>query len=81
MSESTASLGQSIMESVWGLFSVNVPGFDFTIGQMYLGIILCSISILAIKMLFGVGGSGGQSPRTGSTNNPKISKERRNDEF
>ena len=81
MFESTASLGKAIMDSVWGLFNIYVPGFSFTIGQMYLGVALCSISLLVIKLLFGIGGSGGQSPRTGSTNNPKISKERRNDEF
>ena len=81
MSESTASLGQAILSSVWGLFGVAVPGFGFTIGEMYLGLILCSVSILVVKLLFGIGGGGGESPRTGSTNNPRISKERRNDEF
>ena len=28
-----------------------------------------------------IGGSGGESSRTSSTSNPKISKERRHDEF
>lgn len=81
MFDSTIALGKSIVENVWGLFSIYVPGFSFTFGQMYLGILICSISLLVIKLLFGIGGSGGDSPRTGSTNNPKISKERRNDEF
>lgn len=81
MFESTASLGKAFLDSVWGLFSIYVPGFQFTLGQMYLGVILCSISLLVVKLLFGVGGSSGDAPRTGSTNNPRISKERRNDEF
>ena len=78
--DTTQALGKSILSNVWGLFSIHVPGFSFTFGQMYLGIILCSVSLLIAKMFFGIGG-GGQSTRTGSTNNPKISKDRRNDEF
>lgn len=81
MFEETEALGKSFVESVWGLFGIYVPGFSFTFGQMYLGILICSISLILIKLLFGIGGSGGESTRTGSTNNPKISKERRNDEF
>lgn len=81
MFESTAALGKAFMDNIWGLFSIYVPGFEFTLGQMYLGVILCSISLLVVKLLFGIGGSGGDTPRTGSTNNPKISKERRHDEF
>lgn len=81
MFDTTASLGKAFIDGLWGLFGIYVPGFSFTFGQMWLGVLLCSLSILVIKILFGIGGSGGDSPRTGSTNNPKISKERRNDEF
>lgn len=81
MLESTESLGKSLLDSVWALFGIYVPGFKFTFGQMYLGIVICIISLLVIKLLFGIGGSGGMDTRSGSTNNPKISKERRNDEF
>ena len=81
MFDTTASIGQTLIQGIWSLFGVHVPGFSFTIGQLWLGVALCSISLLVVKLLFGIGGSGGESPRTGSTNNPKISKERRNDEF
>lgn len=77
----TAELGKTFLSGVWSLFGIYVPGFGFTLGQMYLGVALCSISILVIRLLFGIGGGGGVSTRTGSTNNPKISEKRRNDEF
>lgn len=81
MFDTTASLGQSIMSAVWSLFGIYVPGFSFTFGQMYLGILLASVSILVVRMIFGFGGSGGISSRTSSTSKPRISKERRHDEF
>lgn len=83
MFDTTASLGKIFMDGVWSLFAIYVPGFSFTFGQMWLGVLLASISILVVRILFGFGGSGpgGISSRTGSTNHPKISKERRHDEF
>lgn len=81
MFDTTAQLGKTFMDGIWRLFDIYVPGFSFTFGQMWLGVALCSISLLVIKLLFGIGGSHGDTPRTGSTNHPKISKERRNDEF
>lgn len=83
MFDTTAALGKALMEGIWSLFGLYVPGFSFTFGQMWLGVLLCSVSILVIRMIFGFGssGPGGVSPRTGSTNNPRISKERRRDEF
>ena len=82
MNDSTAALGKTFLAGLWSLFGIYVPGFSFTFGQMWLGVLLCSISILVIRMIFGFGGgSRGDSPRTSSTNNPKISKERRHDEF
>ena len=74
------SIGKSVFSGVWKLFGINVPGFGFTFGQMYFGIALCSLSVVVARLLFGLGG-GGSSYRTGSTDNPKISKERRNDQF
>lgn len=83
MFDETASLGKTIMDGVWALFGIYVPGFSFTFGQMWLGVLLCAVSILVIRMIFGFGGSGsgGMSSRTSSTSNPKISKERRHDEY
>lgn len=82
MLDTTASLGKVLLDGIWSLFGVSVPGFDFTFGQMWLGVLLCSISILVVRMIFSFGGgSRGESPRTSSTDHPKISKERRHDEF
>lgn len=81
MLETTAALGKTLFDSVWSLFSVTVPGFDFTFAQLWIGVLLCSVSILVVRMIFGFGGSGGENTRTGSTNHPKISKERKDDEF
>ena len=81
MLETTAALGQAILSGVWSLFGIYIPGFSFTFGQMWLGVILASISILIVRLIFGFGGGPGYSSRTSSTNRPRISKERRNDEF
>lgn len=82
MLETTASLGKALIDGIWSMFGITVPGFDFTFGQMWIAVLLASISILAVKFVFGFGaGSNGDTPRTSSTNNPKISKERRDDEF
>lgn len=81
MFDTTAQLGKALMDGIWSLFGIYVPGFSFTFGQMWVGVLLASVSILVVRMMFGFGGSRGESPRTGSTNNPRISKERRHDEF
>lgn len=82
MFDTTQELGQTFLSGIWSLFGIYVPGFSFTFGQMWLGVLLASVSILVIRMIFGFGGGPrGDSPRTSSTSNPKISKERRYDEF
>lgn len=82
MFDTTAQLGKTLISGIWSLFGIYVPGFSFTFGQMWLGVLLASLSILVIRMIFGFGGGPrGESSRTSSTNNPKISKERRHDEF
>lgn len=82
MFDTTAALGKTLLSGIWSLFGIYVPGFSFTFGQMWLGVLLASISILVVRMIFGFGGGPrGESSRTSSTNNPRISKERRHDEF
>lgn len=82
MPDATAALGKTFLSGIWALFGIYVPGFSFTFGQMWLGVLLASLSILVVRMIFGFGGGpSGESSRTSSTNNPKISKERRHDEF
>ena len=83
MFEETASLGKALMDGLWALFGIYVPGFSFTFGQLWLDVLLASISILVVRLIFGFGGGAprGVGTRTGSTDRPKISRERRNDEF
>ena len=81
MFETTAQIGKTFFEGIWKIVGVYVPGFTFTFGQLWLGVAICSISISVINMIFGFGGSGGVRLRTSSTNKPKISKERRHDQF
>lgn len=81
MLESTAALGQALMSGIWSLFDIQFPGFNFTFRQFWIAVALCGLSIRVIRVIFNFGGSGGESSRSSSTRNPKISKERRNDEF
>lgn len=82
MPDTTAALGKTFLSGIWSLFAIGVPGFGFTFGQMWLGVLLASLSILVVRIIFGFGGGPrGDSPRTSSTNNPRISKERRHDEY
>lgn len=78
MLDDTAALGQTFLSNIWRFFDVTVPGFSFTLGQMWLGIALCVISIYLARMLFGM---GGVSARTSSTDHPKISPARKDDEY
>lgn len=80
MFETTAQLGQTFFKYLWGLFGIYVPGFSFTFGQMWLGVAVCSLSLLVLKLFFGLGGRGVAS-RTGSTNKAKISENRKRDEY
>ena len=74
MFDTTASLGKALIDGVWSLFGI--------FGQLWLGVLLASVSILVVRLIFGFGGgSRGYPSRTGSTSRPRISKERRNDEF
>lgn len=81
MPESTAALGQAIFAGVWQLFDIQYPGFNFTYGQFWIAVALCGLSIRVVRIIFSFGGTGGDTPRSSSTSNPKISKERRHDEF
>ena len=81
MPESTAALGQALFAGIWNLFDIQFPGFNFTFRQFWIAVALCGLSIRVIRVIFSFGGSGGESTRSSSTRNPKISKERRHDEF
>lgn len=78
--EESASFIKSFLSNAWALFSVPVPGFNFTFGQMLLSLSVINLSIVFMHIVFGFGSGKGTSYRTGSAKNPKISKERENDE-
>lgn len=82
MSPDVFAMGQAFLSGAWKLFGIYVPGFGFTFGGMYIGIILVGLSLTLCSMIFGFGGrrGGSVSARSGSTNKAKISKERENDE-
>lgn len=79
MSEDFAALGQAFLAGVWSLFSLEVPGLGMSVGTLSLGVALMSVSLLVAKVFFGLGGHA-DTPRTGSTRNPRISENRRYDE-
>lgn len=80
MSNDFVALGKAFLSGTWGLFSVEVPGLGMSVGTLSLGVVLLSVSLLVAKVFFGLGGQG-ETPRTGSTRNPKISEKRRFDEY
>ena len=56
MFEATAALGKAFVSGVWSLFGIYIPGFSFTFtfGQLWLGVALASISILVVRLIFGL---------------------------
>ena len=46
MFDTTVQLGKTLMDGIWSLFGIYVPGFSFTFGQMWVGVLLASVSIL-----------------------------------
>ena len=82
MLESTAQLGGYVLSQCWRFFDIQVPGFSFTFGQMAFGIALCVISLLVLKVFFGIGGRGaGMVYRSASSRRHKVSDARKGDEY
>lgn len=79
MLEATIALGKAIISAAWNLMSFTVPGFTFTFRQMWLGIMICSLSVLVFRSFFG-GGFGGTGYRSGQSRNKHISDNRKSDE-
>ena len=80
MFESTAQLGAFVLGQSWRFFQIQVPGFGFTFGQMLFGIAICSVSIMVLRVFFGIGGRG-LMYRVGHSRKPKISENRKGDEY
>lgn len=70
-----------LFDSVWDLFSVNWPGFEFPIVYAFLG---CSFAVIALKIilsLFGVslGSSISNVVKGGNNRNINVSSARKDD--
>lgn len=75
-------LMKALISGAWDFFTeLHVPGLkDVTFAALFVAFALASLGIRLVFFAFGIS-NGGDSPRTSSTNKPKISKERRHDEF
>lgn len=68
----------------WHFFTgIEIPGLPgVTIASVMVALFLAGLGLRLVSYIFSLpGGGGGDSPRTSSTSNPRISKERRHDEF
>lgn len=77
MFDDTVSLMRFVIDSAWSFFSICFPGTSFTFGSILISLLIISISLMIFRALFGVGGG---DYRSCSTDNPKISDERRYDD-
>lgn len=75
-------LAHALISGVWKFYtSLSVPGL---VGVTFASLLIAYwLAVLGIRLGFLVLGlsGGGDSPRTSSTSKPKISKERKHDEF
>ncbi len=71
---------KSLFSSIWSIFTgVMVPGLGISFGVFFLAAAAIKLSILILHAAVGIG--GGTSYRSGSSRNPKISENRRGDEY
>ena len=69
----------TIFGGAWELFSLKVPGFPFSFGDIIIATSLATVALSLIRFAFGVSNGSGADSKGKSTRNPKISKERMND--
>lgn len=70
---------QSLFPMVWSFFSdLTFPGLGVSFGVVFIAVIIIRLSI---ALYYRATGSGGSDYRSDSSNNPKISENRRGDEF
>lgn len=76
------SVVQVLVSGIWDFFTeLDFPGLPgISIAMLTVGLFLAVWGIRLVCSLFGLNSSG-DSPRTSSTSKPKISKERKHDEF
>lgn len=71
---------QSIFPAVWRFFTDNeVPGLGVPFSALFLGVLLVKLSVSLISHALGIGGGTGY--RSGSAHNPRISNDRKGDEY
>lgn len=71
-----------LISGTWDFFTgIEIPGLTgVTVASVMVALFLAGLGIRLVTYILVLSG-GGDSPRTSSTSNPKISKERKGDEF
>lgn len=67
---------------IWAMFSIPWPGFNFSIGSVFLAVLLSSGALTAIMKMTGVSITGtirGFGSRGGNNRNIKVSDNRKGD--
>lgn len=72
------SFVQTVFGGAWELFEIQVPGFPFSYADLIIAGLLVSGGWALLKIALGFG--DGLSSKGRSSRNPKISRERMNDE-
>lgn len=72
-----------LFDGCWDFFTeLEFPGLGVTFAALSVGAFLAILGVRLLVYVFGFrDGGGGDTPRSSSTRRPKISKERRGDEF
>lgn len=66
----------TLIGGAWDLFQTRVPGFQFSYADIIVGMMLVSTGFALLGFFFGHSGFGSKGK---TTQNPKISEERKND--
>lgn len=76
-------IARVLISGWWDFFTgIEIPGLPgVTVASVMVALFLAGLGLRLVSYIFGLPGGGGDSPRTSSTSNPKISKERKHDEF
>ena len=71
-----------LISGIWDFFTgIEIPGLTgVSVASVMVALFLAGLGIRLVTYILGLSG-GGDSPRTSSTNNPKISEKRKGDEF
>lgn len=72
-----------LISGIWDFFTgIEIPGLTgVTVASVMVALFLAGLGLRLVSYVFGLPGGGGDSPRTSSTDKPKISEKRKGDEF